>query len=156
MSVTNETTIGTAAGAKRTSDGGLRRYGAYIAGAERAPAGGDYFPTQDPFTCEDWALVARCTAADVDEAATSAKQAFESWSRLRPSQRGRILRKFADAISAGADRLAEIERRDNGKLAAEVNAALPKMHASLDHSIRTLEVLHEEMDAFLRDKGIRK
>jgi aldehyde dehydrogenase (NAD+) len=122
MSVTNETTIGTAADANRTSDGGLRRYGAYIAGAERAPAGGDYFPTQDPFTGEDWALVARCTAADVDEAASSAKQAFESWSRLRPSQRGRILRKFADAISAGADRLADIERRDNGKLAAEVNA----------------------------------
>lgn len=99
-----------------------RRYGAFIDGREKAPVNGDYFPTQDPFSGQDWAQIARCTAADVDVAVASSKKAFNSWSRLRPSQRGKLLRKFADAIVANADRLAEIERRDNGKLAAEVNA----------------------------------
>jgi aldehyde dehydrogenase (NAD+) len=99
-----------------------RQYGAYIDGREEAPASGEYFATQDPFTGKDWAQIARCTSADVDAAVASSKEAFASWSRLRPSQRGKVLRKFADAIVANADRLAEIERRDNGKLAAEVNA----------------------------------
>jgi aldehyde dehydrogenase (NAD+) len=122
MSATKDTTIGADAATSRTGEVPLRRYGAYIGGAEHAPSSGHYFATQDPFTGQDWALVAQCSAPDVDAAATNAKSAFESWSRLRPSQRGRILRKFADAIIANADRLAEIERRDNGKLAAEVNA----------------------------------
>jgi (Z)-2-((N-methylformamido)methylene)-5-hydroxybutyrolactone dehydrogenase len=66
--------------------------------------------------------VAQCGAADVDLAVAAAKRAFDDWSGLRPSQRGRVLRRFADLIAANADRLAEIERRDNGKLAAEVTA----------------------------------
>jgi aldehyde dehydrogenase (NAD+) len=120
MSVTSQS--GAVADAGRTSDDSLRRYGAYIDGAERAPAGGEYFETQDPYSGHTWAMIARCGAPDVDAAVAAATKAFESWSCLRPSQRARVLRKFADAIVANADRLAEIERRDNGKLAAEVNA----------------------------------
>jgi hypothetical protein len=54
------------------------------------------------------------------------------------------------------ERLSEDEEAQLAALVTEVNAAIPKMHASLDHSIQTLETLHEEMDAFLREKGIRK
>jgi aldehyde dehydrogenase (NAD+) len=122
MPVSETSSSGALASADRAGRDSLRRYGAYVDGAERAPAGGEYFETQDPYSGETWALVARCTSADVDAAVGAAKRAFESWSRLRPSQRGRLLRKFADLIVASADRLAEIERRDNGKLAAEVNA----------------------------------
>ena len=101
----------------------LPRYDAYIGGRHTPPDGREYFPTQDPFTGRDWALIARCGPADVNVAVAAAHEAFETaWSTLRPSQRGRLLRQFADAILANADRLAEIERRDNGKLAAEVNA----------------------------------
>jgi hypothetical protein len=41
-------------------------------------------------------------------------------------------------------------------LVTEVNAAIPKIRDSLDSSIKTLKDLHNEMDAFLREKGIRK
>jgi acyl-CoA reductase-like NAD-dependent aldehyde dehydrogenase len=99
----------------------LRHYGAYIAGAERAPVGGRYFPTEDPFTATPWAMVAQCGPEDVDSAVAAAKAAFPAWAGLRPSERGRLLRKLADLIIANAPRLAEVERRDNGKLAAEVN-----------------------------------
>ena len=122
MSASPTSSSGALASADRARGDSLRRYGAYVDGAERAPAGGDYFETQDPYSGESWALVARCTSADVDAAVEAAKRAFEPWSRLRPSQRGRLLRKFADLVVANADHLAEIERRDNGKLAAEVNA----------------------------------
>ena len=100
----------------------LPRYDAFIGGESRAPANGEYFPTQDPFTGREWALVARCGPSEVDEAVSAAANAFLHWARLRPSQRAKLLRQFADAIVANADKLAEIERRDNGKLAAEVNA----------------------------------
>ena len=100
----------------------LPRYDAFIGGESRAPANGEYFPTQDPFTGREWALVARCGPSEVDEAVSAAAIAFLHWARLRPSQRAKLLRQFADAIVANADKLAEIERRDNGKLAAEVNA----------------------------------
>ncbi|HEY5711564.1 MAG TPA: aldehyde dehydrogenase [Allosphingosinicella sp.] len=99
----------------------LRHYGAYIGGAERPPAGNEYFPTDDPYSGETWAMVARCGSDDVAAAVAAAKAAFETWSGLRPSRRGRLLRNLADLIVANADRLAEVERRDNGKLAAEVN-----------------------------------
>jgi aldehyde dehydrogenase (NAD+) len=112
--------VADAAGA--SGDDSARRYGPYIDGAERQPASADYFDTHDPYSGRAWAQVARCGPADVDAAVAAAKRAFEQWSKLRPSQRGRILRKFADAIVGNAERLAEIERRDNGKLAAEVNA----------------------------------
>lgn len=99
----------------------MRQYGAFIEGREQEPSGKQHFETEDPFTGKPWARIARCGPADVDAAVASSKRAFEGWSHLRPSQRGKLLRVFADAIIANADRLAEIERRDNGKLAAEVN-----------------------------------
>lgn len=122
MSANTDTTAGTVGPMTESHEDSLRRYGPYIDGAERAPAGGKYFETQDPFSGRTWALVANCGPRDVDAAVCAAKRAFGAWSELRPSQRGRVLRKFADSILANADRLAEIERRDNGKLAAEVNA----------------------------------
>src|SRR5690242_17409962 len=122
MPASTDTRSGAVAEASRSDSATMRRYGPYIDGAERKPAGGDYFETQDPYSGENWALVARCGPKDVDEAVAAAKRAFDGWSGQRPSQRGRMLRKFADAIIANAERLAEIERLDNGKLAAEVNA----------------------------------
>lgn len=62
-------------------------------------------------------------------------------------------------IRLAVDNYEKLSAEDEAELAAlvaEVNAAVPKMRASLDHSIRTLATLHEEMDAFLREKGIRR
>ena len=99
----------------------LRKYGQYIAGAEVPPHSGAYFPTDNPYTGEIWAMVGRGGPADVDAAVAAARAAFEGeWSRLTPSERGRLLRKVADLIIEHAPRIAEIEQRDNGKLAAEV------------------------------------
>ncbi len=99
----------------------MERYEHYIDGAWAEPAGGKYFPTKNPYSGENWAEIAEGNAQDVDRAVHSAVQAFEGeWSEKTASERGRLLCRLADLIVEDADRLGEIEVRDNGKLLAEM------------------------------------
>lgn len=99
----------------------LRHYGHYIDGEERRPSAGAYLPSENPYTGETWTMVARGDRSDVDAAVSSARRAFDgAWGDMRPSERGRLMRRFADLLIENAARIAEIEQRDNGKLAAEV------------------------------------
>ena len=109
--------------------GGLRAFGLYIDGEERPALGGGVFESEDPWSGKAWASIARAAAADVDAAVASSKRAFSQgdWPKLTPTRRGALLRKLADLIVRDADELAEVERRDNGKLAAEVVAQVRYM-----------------------------
>jgi aldehyde dehydrogenase (NAD+) len=109
--------------------GGLPVYGHYIDGKTVAPASGEHMPTEDPFTGRTWAHIARGNRDDVAMAVDAARRAFREgpWPALTASERGRLLWRLADAITANADRLAEVERRDNGKLATEVTAQVRYM-----------------------------
>lgn len=102
----------------------MKRYGHYIGGKEMAPRGGGYLASENPYTGEAWAEVARGNADDVAAAVSAAKAAFANpaWSEITASKRASLLRKVADLIIEEAPRLAQIEQRDNGKLAAEVNS----------------------------------
>jgi acyl-CoA reductase-like NAD-dependent aldehyde dehydrogenase len=102
----------------------LPHYDHWIGGASHPPSSGEYLPTDNPYTGEVWAMVARGSRADADSAVKAADQAFESgaWPEMTPSERGRLLWKLGDLVQAHAARLAEIEQRDNGKLATEVTA----------------------------------
>ena len=107
----------------------LPRYQHYIDGAGVAPSSGQYLPTDNPYTGETWAEIARGNAADVQRAVDAARRAFETgaWPALTPSERGRMLWKLGDLIVANAERLAKIEQQDNGKLASEVVAQVRYM-----------------------------
>jgi aldehyde dehydrogenase (NAD+) len=107
----------------------LPRYAHYIDAAAVPPASGEYLPTDDPYSGRTWALVARGNAADAEAAVLAADRAFTqgAWPALTPSERGRLLWRLADLVTANAPRLAEIEQRDNGKLAAEVVAQVRYM-----------------------------
>lgn len=102
----------------------MKQYGHYIDGREVEPSRGARFDSEDPFTAEAWASVARGDEEDVDRAVAAAQRAFESaaWRELSASQRGKLLRALAELIREHAPRLAEIEQRDNGKLMTEVKA----------------------------------
>src|SRR3546814_6835024 len=106
------------------SQNDLPQYGNFIDGQERPPAGGEYFPTENPYSGQAWALIARSDGRDVEQAVESARQAFESqaWSSLTATQRGTLLRKLADLVIAHTPRLAEIEMRHNGTLEAEATS----------------------------------
>ncbi len=76
------------------------------------------FATINPATGEVICQVAEADAADVDRAVKVARTAFDygDWSKMSPSERGKLLYKLADLIEAHADELAQLETLDNGKL----------------------------------------
>jgi aldehyde dehydrogenase (NAD+) len=102
----------------------MQRYGMYINGKQKEPAGSQYFESFDPYTGKPWALVARGGAEDVNEAVEAAYSAFRSaaWGGLTATARGRLLNRLGDLVAENADRLGRIETRDNGKLLAEMLA----------------------------------
>jgi aldehyde dehydrogenase (NAD+) len=113
----------------RQSADELPAYGHFIGGDTVEPVAGDYLLTDDPFTGRPWARIARGSSEDVAAAVAAARGAYEQgpWPAMTPSERGRLLWKLGDAITANAEVLAEIERRDNGKLASEVGAQIRYM-----------------------------
>jgi phenylacetaldehyde dehydrogenase len=101
-----------------------------IGGEWRPAAAGQTFETHDPGTGELLARVAEGTQHDIDLAVRGARIALEDgpWSRITPSERGRVLHRIGDLIMENADELAELESLDNGKpksvaLAADVPLA---------------------------------
>jgi aldehyde dehydrogenase (NAD+) len=107
----------------------LPRYENYINGAAAEPASRKYLPTESPFSGAVWAQIARSDARDVDAAVKAASNAFETgrWPEFTATQRGHMLWSLGELIVANATRLAEIEQRDNGKLASEVTAQVRYM-----------------------------
>lgn len=99
----------------------MKTYKMFIDGGERDPVGGAWFDSENPYTGEVWAQIPKGTAADVDAAVAAAKAALAGeWGKLTPTARGKLLRKLGELVTANAERLAEIEVQDNGKLYAEV------------------------------------
>ena len=101
----------------------MKKYDLYINGQWVKPETGQYFETDNPYTCEVWAKIARGNETDVSLAVDAAKKAFnETWGEMKPTERGKILVKLAEVIEREATNLGEIEVRDNGKLLAEMGA----------------------------------
>jgi acyl-CoA reductase-like NAD-dependent aldehyde dehydrogenase len=98
------------------------RYRAFVGGEWIDAQGGRLFDSEDPFSGDVWAQVPRCGQAEVDRAVEAADRAFSggAWPALTASARGHMLYRLADLIADNAERLAEIEVRDNGKLMAEM------------------------------------
>ncbi|MBZ3906374.1 aldehyde dehydrogenase [Streptomyces griseiscabiei] len=101
----------------------MQRYEMFIDGESRKAAGGEWFPTDNPYLGTPWAEIAKGTERDVDDAVRAAHRALHSgpWAELTASARGALLRRLGDTIAANARRLAETEVRDNGKLFTEMH-----------------------------------
>ncbi len=80
-------------------------------------ASGKTFPVYNPATGEVMAHVPEAESEDVDRAVRAARLAFDAgpWTRMSPSERGRMLWKLADLIEQNLEEIAEIESLDNGK-----------------------------------------
>jgi phenylacetaldehyde dehydrogenase len=80
-------------------------------------ASGKTFPTYNPATGEVLSHVAEGDREDIDRAVKAARAAFESgpWSRISPSERGRMMWRLADLIEKNAEEFAQLESLDNGK-----------------------------------------
>ena len=96
-----------------------------IAGEHRPAASGRSYSSVDPFTREPWAVVPDAGRADVDAAVAAARGALAGqWGRLTANQRGKLLFRLADLIARDAEKLAEMETRDNGKLLREMSGQM--------------------------------
>ncbi len=100
----------------------MKTYQHYIDGQYVDPAEGQWFDSVDPYRGEVWARMPRGSAADVDRAVGAAKKAMTEgpWAKMTPTQRGKLMRRLGDLVAENAQRLAETEVRDNGKLMSEM------------------------------------
>jgi phenylacetaldehyde dehydrogenase len=96
-----------------------------IDGQWRAAQSGETFEVYNPATEEPIAHCAAGDKADIDAAVRAARQAFESgpWSRISPSERGRMIWRLGDLLEKNAAEFAELETLDNGKPLAVAKAA---------------------------------
>jgi len=101
---------------------GSARYGLFIGNEQVEPTSGAYIDVADPYTGENWAQVPDASAADVDAAVAAARAAFSTgpWPAMTAPQRARILRRLGDLVDAHVEELAELQVRENGKLAREM------------------------------------
>ena len=97
-------------------------HGLHIGGTERPAADGATAPVENPATGEVFAEVAVGTAADVDDAVATAREAFLDWRATPPEERGRIVAGVADEIRAAHEELAALETRDQGKPLAQARS----------------------------------
>jgi phenylacetaldehyde dehydrogenase len=107
----------------------------FINGQWTDAASGKTFETPNPATGETLAHVAEGDAEDINRAVRAARAAFEDgpWSRMTPSERGRIVWKIGDLILDHVDELAQLESLDNGKPFLVAQAADVPLAADLFH-----------------------
>jgi betaine-aldehyde dehydrogenase len=74
----------------------------------------------NPATGKVFAQFPRMDPIAVDEAVFSAHAAYQSWRRVHPRERARMLLSFADAVEADRERLALLDVRDNGSPISEM------------------------------------
>lgn len=99
----------------------VQEYRLFIGGEHCPPVGGEWFDSVNPYTGKVWARIPRGGAEDVDRAVSAAHAALSGeWGRMTATARGKLMRRLGDLVAANAERLAEIEVRDNGKLYAEM------------------------------------
>src|SRR5690606_23434350 len=104
----------------------MKTYQLFIDGAYVDPADGQWFDSHDPYRGEPWARIPRGTDKDVDRAVKAASRAFREgpWPQLTPSARGKLMRRLGDLVLENAEKLAQIEVRDNGKLYSGMHGQL--------------------------------
>jgi phenylacetaldehyde dehydrogenase len=80
-------------------------------------ASGKTFPTYNPATGEVLSRVAEGDKEDINRAVKAARAAFDSgpWSKITPSERGRMIWKLGDLIEKHLEEFAQLESLDNGK-----------------------------------------
>ena len=109
----------------RTSFLSKGQRGNFINGMEVEPHGGRYLPVVDPASELQIALAPESDSTDINAAVASARAAFEdsAWSRMRPTDRERLLFQLSVLIEKNGDELSALETLQSGKLQGIARAA---------------------------------
>ncbi|WP_018097223.1 aldehyde dehydrogenase [Sinorhizobium meliloti] len=140
----------------------MQRFQCYIDG--EFGDGEARFESIDPATGRAWAEMPEAREADVDRAVGAAHNALYggAWPRLTATQRGKLLYKLADLVVANAQKLAELETRDTGKIIRETSAQIAyvadyyRYYAGIADKIEGsyLPIDKPDMDVWLRREPI--
>jgi gamma-glutamyl-gamma-aminobutyraldehyde dehydrogenase len=114
----------------------------FIDGKFVEAASGAKFQTINPANGEVVAEVARGASEDVDRAVAAARKAFKSgvWSRMAPSDRMTVMRRFADLIEAHAEDFALLDTLDMGKPVSDM------LNIDIPGSLMTIRFFAETID----------
>lgn len=122
------------------------------------------FPSVDPATGKEWADLPEAREGDVDRAVNAAEQALYNgaWSKMTATQRGKLIYRLADLVAANAQKLAELETRDTGKIIRETSAQIAyvadyyRYYAGIADKIEGsyLPIDKPDMDVWLRREPI--
>ncbi|MDE3812201.1 aldehyde dehydrogenase [Sinorhizobium meliloti] len=140
----------------------MQRFQCYIDG--EFGDGEARFESIDPATGRAWAEMPEAREADVDRAVEAAHKALYAggWPKLSATQRGKLLYKLADLVTANAQKLAELETRDTGKIIRETSAQIAyvadyyRYYAGIADKIEGahLPIDKPDMDVWLRREPI--
>jgi acyl-CoA reductase-like NAD-dependent aldehyde dehydrogenase len=98
---------------------------------------GDEITITNPRTGEIVGSVPISDHESIGDAVASATDAFRSWSRVSPAERGQALHVVAEALRRNADELAELNARETGKPLAD---ALGGVHAGIATCVQYAEL----------------
>ncbi|SCX15843.1 Aldehyde dehydrogenase PuuC [Agrobacterium sp. DSM 25558] len=122
------------------------------------------FDSLDPATGQVWATIPEAREGDVDRAVSAAHAALYEgpWYKLTATQRGKLLYRLADLVAANAQKLAELETRDTGKIIRETSAQIAyvadyyRYYAGLADKIEGsyLPIDKPDMDVWLRREPV--
>jgi succinate-semialdehyde dehydrogenase / glutarate-semialdehyde dehydrogenase len=96
--------------------------GLFVGGEWREASGGRTLPVEDPSTAAALCEVADATPEDAGAALDAAVEAQAAWAAHPPRERGEILRRAFEAVTARADELALLMTLEMGKPLAESRA----------------------------------
>jgi aldehyde dehydrogenase (NAD+) len=140
----------------------MQRFQCYIDG--EFGDGEARFESIDPATGRAWAEMPEAREADVGRAVEAAHKALYAgaWPKLTATERGKLLYKLADLVTANAQKLAELETRDTGKIIRETSAQIAyvadyyRYYAGLADKIEGahLPIDKPDMDVWLRREPI--
>jgi aldehyde dehydrogenase (NAD+) len=140
----------------------MQRFQQYINGIFEDGSG--RFESLDPATAKPWAEMPEAREADVDRAVNAAESALLDgpWAAMTATQRGKLLYKLADLVAANAQKLAELETRDTGKIIRETSAQIAyvadyyRYYAGLADKIEGayLSIDKPDMDVWLRREPV--
>jgi phenylacetaldehyde dehydrogenase len=109
----------------RAADFVAQKHRMFIGGRFVLAASGKTFPVYNPATGEVMAHVPEAESEDVGRAVAAARHAFDNgpWTRMKPSERGRLLWKLGDLLEHRLEEFAQLESLDNGKPLTVARAA---------------------------------
>jgi 4-guanidinobutyraldehyde dehydrogenase / NAD-dependent aldehyde dehydrogenase len=121
---------------------------AWINGQRVDAADGSTFESLSPVDGRKLADVARCKAADVEQAVMAAREAFEDrrWAGLSPRERKTTLIRFADLVLANREELALLETLDMGKpISASMSTDVPGTANTLRWYGEAIDKVYDEI-----------